>query len=193
MRLVLSAVLVLLVSGCSYAVQGSPVGEGVLDVDPPFSSERPTPPTDSSSSEDPSAPIDGEAGRVCSVLSWKDLPYPDTKPEDPPTQINYDSTFDESCKWQTKSGSKEVGVSLRFRDGNPIKLEKSTGTFDVKGRTVTYFDRTDDPEVQPSCVLIMDYAGGGLGIIVIDGSDKFGKICDQGKHVAEVMLNKEPS
>lgn len=190
MRLVLSAVLLLLVSGCSYAVQGQPVGAGVLDVEPPFSSERPTQP---SGSEDPSEPIDGEAGRVCSVLTWKDLPYPDTDAASPPTQINYDSTFDESCKWQTKSGTTEVGVSLRFREGKQIKLEKTSGTFDVKGRTVTYFDRTDDPEVQPSCVLVMDYAGGGLGIIIIDGSDKFGSICDQGKHVAEVMMNKEPA
>ncbi|TWP53472.1 DUF3558 domain-containing protein [Lentzea tibetensis] len=190
MRLVLSAVLLLLVSGCSYAVQGQPVTPGVLDVEPPFSSERPTPP---SGSEDPSAPIDGEAGRVCSVLTWKDLPYPNTDPAGPATQINYDSTFDESCKWQTKTGTTEVGVSLRFREAKSITLEKTSGTFDVKGRTVTYFDRTDDPDVQPSCVLVMDYAGGGLGIIVIDGSDKFGSICDQGKHVAEVMMNKEPA
>ncbi|GLZ30232.1 hypothetical protein Lesp02_24220 [Lentzea sp. NBRC 105346] len=191
MRLVLSAVLVLLVSGCSYAVQGKPVGGDVLNVSPPFSEERPTP--SPSDSNDPTSPIDGEAGRVCSVLQWKDLPYKNTNPTGPPTQINYDSTFDESCKWQTKEGSTEVGVSLRFREAKPITLEKTTGTYDVKGRKVTYYDRTDDPEVQPSCVLVVDYAGGGLGIIVIDGSNKFGSICEQGKHIAEIMMSKEPT
>jgi hypothetical protein len=40
--------------------------------------------------------------------------------------------------------------------------------------------------------MVMDYAGGGLGIIVIDGSFRYGPICDQGKHVAEVLASREP-
>jgi hypothetical protein len=121
------------------------------------------------------------------------MPYSVPDKKAPPTDQNYDPTYDQSCKWQATEGSLDVGVTLRFREGKPVALQQSTGEYDVGGRKITYFDRTADPEVQPSCVLVMDYAGGGLGIIVIDGSNKFGPICDQGKHLAEALLVKEPS
>jgi hypothetical protein len=127
------------------------------------------------------------------LVGWADLPYSVPDKKAPPTDQNYDTTYDQSCKWQTTAGSLDVGVTLRFREGKPVALQQTTGEYDVGGRKITYFDRTTDPEVQPSCVLVMDYAGGGLGIIVIDGSNKFGPICDQGKHLAEALLVKEPS
>lgn len=185
-----------LTSGCAYSVQGTPVGAQVFDVESPFTTEPAAPSTTSptrGSSTPPSNGSDvGRIGDICSFIGWKDLPYQVSTPSAPPTAKGYDETYEQSCKWQTKSGDLDVGVTLRFREGKPLTLQQSTGEFEVGGRKVTYFDRTDDTEVQPSCVLVLDYAGGGLGVIVIDGSSKYGPICDQGKHVAELLLAKEP-
>jgi hypothetical protein len=185
---------VCLTSGCAYSVPGKAIAEGPVDTSPPFSVEQPAPTTSSRpSSASPSSKPASDASNVfCGLLSWKDLPYKTSNLADGPTQTGYDPDFDQSCKWQSKQNGLDVGVTLRFRDGKPITLQTTSGTFDVGGRTVTYFDRTNDKQVQPSCVLVLDYAGGGLGIVVIDGSDQFGPICDQGKHVAEVMLAREP-
>ncbi|MFI9010210.1 DUF3558 family protein [Actinosynnema sp. NPDC053489] len=178
-----------LTSACAYTVNGTPVAEQVLDVDPPFTSANPTP----TGSADPSDEPTGDVGDICSLIGWKDLPYEVPDKNAKPTETGYDTTFDQSCKWQTSVGSLDVGVTLRFREGRSITLEQSNGEFDLGDRKVTYFDRTTDTSVQPSCVLVMDYAGGGIGIIVIDGSARFGAICDQGKKVAELLLQKEPT
>ncbi|MFC6093355.1 DUF3558 family protein [Saccharothrix lopnurensis] len=178
-------------SACAYTVNGTAVSEQVLDIDPPFTSEQQVPSTEPSEPED--EPGTGTVGDICALVGWGDLPYevPDKQAE--PTETGYDTTFDQSCKWQTSVGDLDVGVTLRFREGRAITLEQSNGEFEVEGRAVTYFDRTTDTSVQPSCVLVMDYAGGGIGIIVIDGSARFGAICDQGKKVAEVLLANEPT
>ncbi|MFE2756584.1 DUF3558 family protein [Actinosynnema sp. NPDC059335] len=178
-----------LTSACAYTVNGTPVAEQVLDVDPPFTSARPTPTGSAEPSDEPT----GDVGDICSLIGWKDLPYDVPDKNAKPTETGYDKTFDQSCKWQTSVGSLDVGVTLRFREGRAITLEQSNGEFDLGGRKVTYFDRTTDTSVQPSCVLVMDYAGGGIGIIVIDGSARFGAICDQGKKVAQLLLDKEPA
>ncbi|MFC5053155.1 DUF3558 family protein [Saccharothrix xinjiangensis] len=187
-------------SACAYTVNGTAVSEQVLDIDPPFTTEQPAPSTDSSDPSDPSStsePDDdsdtGTVGDICALVGWKDLPYDVPDKDAEPTETGYDAKFDQSCKWQTAVGDLDVGVTLRFREGQPITLEQSNGEFEVEGRAVTYFDRTTDTSVQPSCVLVMDYAGGGIGIIVIDGSARFGAICDQGKKVAEVLLANEPT
>ncbi|WP_367135967.1 DUF3558 family protein [Saccharothrix sp. HUAS TT1] len=186
-----------LTSACAYTVNGTPVAEQLLDVDPPFTSSRPTPTGSADPSADPTdEPTDeptGNVGDICSLIGWKDLPYDVPDKGAKPTDTGYDETFDQSCKWQTSVGSLDVGVTLRFREGRAITLEQSNGQFDLGDRKVTYFDRTTDTSVQPSCVLVMDYAGGGIGIIVIDGSARYGAICDQGKKVAEVLLEKEPA
>jgi hypothetical protein len=185
-----------LTGGCAYSVQGTPIAEQVFDGESPFPTETTAPPTTSGtkSSTPPASgqPDAGQIGDICAFVGWKDLPYQVSDPSAKPTDKGYDQTFEQSCKWQTKVEKLDVGVTLRFRVGKALTLQQSTGEYDVNGRKITYFDRTDDPEVQPSCVLVMDYAGGGLGIIVIDGTAKFGAICDQGKHVAELMLAKEP-
>jgi hypothetical protein len=181
-----------LTSACAYTVNGTPVAEQVLDVDPPFTSVQPTP----TGSGKPSTKPSGEpskVGDVCSLIGWKDLPYEVPDKNAKPTDTGYDKTFDQSCKWQTSVDSLDVGVTLRFREGRAITLEQSNGEFDLADRKVKYFDRTTDTSVQPSCVLVMDYAGGGIGIIVIDGSARFGAICDQGKKVAEALVAKEPN
>jgi hypothetical protein len=190
-RLVLLLAVLLLASGCvgQTSIQGKPVAQQPLDVQSPFEPKE-------SDSQDPSetpdtAPIDGEAQGVCAELKWTDLPYPDAKADAPPTQINYDSTFDQSCRWTTKVNGTEVGVSLRFREGREITIERTTGEYEVKGKKVTYLDRSDDPEVQASCVLVAPYAGGGLGIIVIDSTGKFGTVCEQGKKIAEKLIERE--
>ncbi len=187
-RVVLSLLVVALglTSGCAYTVHGTPVSAGVLDIEPPFSSSEPTPTTESGE------PRTDPASDYCKLLTWKDLPYEVRDKAGPPTDTNYDPTFDQSCKWQTTVDRLDIGVTLRFRAGRSITLEQSNGEFQVGDRKVTYFDRTTDTSVQPSCVLVMDYAGGGVGIIVIDGSARFGAICEQGKKVAEVLLTKEP-
>ncbi|MFE9745433.1 DUF3558 family protein [Saccharothrix saharensis] len=177
-----------LTSACAYTVNGTPVAEQMLDVDPPFTSAKPTP----TGSADPTDEPTGDVEDICALMGWKDLPYDVPDKNAKPTETGYDDAFDQSCKWQTSVGSLDVGVTLRFREGRAITLEQSNGEFDLGDRKVTYFDRTTDTSVQPSCVLVMDYAGGGLGIIVIDGSARFGAICDQGKKVAEVLLAKEP-
>ncbi|MBW4716491.1 DUF3558 family protein [Saccharothrix obliqua] len=177
-----------LVSGCAYTVNGTPVSAGVLDIEPPFQSNSADPTPTSGSSADPKAD-----NAYCALLSWKDLPYDVKDKSAPPTDTGYDTQFDQSCKWQTTVDKLDVGVTLRFRAGRSISLEQHNGEFQVGGRKVTYFDRTTDTTVQPSCVLVMDYAGGGVGIIVIDGSARFGAICEQGKKVAEVLLSKEPT
>ncbi|MEU4742310.1 DUF3558 family protein [Actinosynnema sp. NPDC023658] len=186
-----------LTSACAYTVNGTPVAEQVLDVDPPFTSAQPAPSESGDPSADPSADPSGEpnadVGDICSLIGWKDLPYDVPDKGAKPTDTGYDKSFDQSCKWQTSVGSLDVGVTLRFRAGRSITLEQSNGEFDLADRKVTYFDRTTDTSVQPSCVLVMDYAGGGLGIIVIDGSARYGAICDQGKKVAETLLAKEPA
>ncbi|GAA3668310.1 hypothetical protein GCM10022267_63580 [Lentzea roselyniae] len=193
-RLVLLLAVLLLASGCARTmVGGSPVAQAPLDAGSPFDQESST---DPSASEDPSAepaPIDGEVQGVCAKLKWTDLPYPGAKADTPPTQINYDSTFDQSCRWTTKIDKVEVGVSLRFREGRQITIERTTGDWDVKGRKVTYLDRSGEQDVEPSCVLVVPYEGGGLGIIIIDSSDKFGAVCDQGRKVAEVLIDRENS
>jgi len=183
-----------LASACSYSVQGTPVEAQVFDIESPFTVERSAPPTTSSTGVPPSTSGSdvGKVGDICAFISWKDLPYKVSTPTAPPTAKGYDETYEQSCKWQTKAGDLDVGVTLRFREGKPLTLQQSTGEFQVGDRKVTYFDRTDDTEVQPSCILVLDYAGGGLGIIVIDGSSDFGPICDQGKKVAELLLAKEP-
>jgi hypothetical protein len=178
-----------LTSACAYTINGTPVAEQVLDVDPPFTSAPRTP----TGSVNPSGSPTGDVGDICELMGWKDLPYDVPDKDAEPTETGYDSSFDQSCKWQTSVDSLDVGVTLRFREGKSITLEQSNGEFDLDDRKVTYFDRTTDTSVQPSCVLVMDYAGGGLGIIVIDGSARYGAICDQGKKVAEVLLEKEPS
>ncbi|WP_433264458.1 DUF3558 family protein [Actinosynnema sp. CS-041913] len=176
-----------LTSGCAYKVNGTPVSAGVLDIEPPFSSTSPT-----STSE--SGPPDADpVGDICKLLTWQDLPYDVRDKSAGPTDTGYDPQFDQSCKWQTSVDRLDVGVTLRFRAGRPITLEQSSGEFDLGDRKVKYFDRTTDTSVQPSCVMVMDYAGGGIGIIVIDGSSRFGAICDQGKKVAEVLKAKEPT
>ena len=188
-RVVLSLLVAALgVSGCAYKVNGTPVA-GVLDVDPPFSSAPPIPTSTSSSG---TGKPDANVGDICELLTWRDLPYQVTDKSAPPTDTDYDPQFDQSCKWQTSVDHLDVGVTLRFRGGRSISLDNSNGSYEVGGRKLTYFDRTTDTSVQPSCVLVMDYAGGGIGIIVIDGSARFGAICDQGKKVAEVLLSKEP-
>jgi len=202
-RAVISLLVVVLglTSGCGYSVRGAAVAEPRLTIDSPFSpelgstspsySEPPssgsTPPS-TSSSDAPADPVKN----LCALIGWSDMPYTGTDKSGPPTDRDYDPTYDQSCKWQTKSGSLDVGVTLRYRAGKPVALQENSGEYDVSGRKVTYLDRTSDTDVQPSCVLVLDYAGGGLGIIVIDGSDKFGSICDQGKHLAEVLITKEP-
>ncbi|MCE6997870.1 DUF3558 family protein [Saccharothrix sp. S26] len=181
-----------LTSACAYTVNGTPVAEQVLDVDPPFTSAQPTPTGSADPSDDRSEPT-GDVGDICALIGWKDLPYDVPDKNAKPTETGYDKTFDQSCKWQTSVGSLDVGVTLRFRAGRAITLEQSNGEFDLGDRKVTYFDRTTDTSVQPSCVLVMDYAGGGIGIIVIDGTARFGAICDQGKKVAEALVAKEPT
>ena len=178
-----------LTSACAYTVNGTPVAEQVLDVDPPFTSAQPTPTGSADPSDEPAADV----GDICALIGWKDLPYdvPDKNAE--PTETGYDDAFDQSCKWQTSVGTLDVGVTLRFRAGRPITLEQSNGEYELGDRKATFFDRTTDTSVQPSCVLVMDYAGGGIGIIVIDGTARFGAICDQGKKVAEALLEKEPT
>ncbi|GAA1355826.1 DUF3558 family protein [Saccharothrix algeriensis] len=181
-----------LASGCAYSVNGTPVSAGVLDVEPPFSSGSPS----TTGEPDPSTtgtPGADPAGDICGLLTWKDLPYDVRDRSAPPTDTGYDPKFDQSCKWQTSVDEFDVGVTLRFRAGRPITLEESNGEFDLGDRKVRYFDRTTDTSVQPSCVMVMDYAGGGIGIIVIDGSARFGAICEQGRKVAEVLLAKEPT
>jgi hypothetical protein len=204
-RAVISLLVVVLglTSGCAYSVQGAAVAEQQLTADTPFSPELestdPSYPSDpssestppSTSPSDPDAPAD-PVKNLCALMGWSDLPYTGTDKNAPPTDRDYDPTYDQSCKWQTKSGDLDVGVTLRYRAGKPVALQENSGEYDLNGRKVTYLDRTSDTEVQPSCVLVMDYAGGGLGIIVIDGSNKFGAICDQGKHLAEVLIAKEP-
>ncbi|MFD9703372.1 DUF3558 family protein [Lentzea sp. NPDC059081] len=195
-RLVLLLAVLLLASGCARTtVGGTAVAQPPLDSSSPFDEEKDSS-TDPSASEDPeTAPIDGEVQGVCAKLKWTDLPYPGAKAETPPSQINYDSTFDQSCRWTTKVDGVEVGVSLRYREGKQITIERTTGDWDVKGHKVTYLDRADDPdpEVDPSCVLVVPYEGGGLGIIIIDSSGKFGTVCDQGRKVAEVLIDRETS
>ncbi|ANZ38151.1 hypothetical protein BBK82_20885 [Lentzea guizhouensis] len=205
-RLVLLLAVLLLASGCAgKTIEGSPKAQDAIDAASPFDQEAPSsedPSPEDPTSEDPSAedpedpdtaPIDGEVQGVCAVLKWTDLPYPGAKPETPPTQINYDSTFDQSCRWTTKVDNVEVGVSLRFREGRQITIERTTGEYDVNGQKVTYLDRSDDPEVQPTCVLVAPYDGGGLGIIVIDSTGKFGPVCEQGRKIAETMLSRTPN
>ncbi|MCR3753498.1 DUF3558 domain-containing protein [Lentzea californiensis] len=193
-RLVLLLAVLVLASGCARAiVEGSPVAQAPLDVTSPFGEEGSTDPsTEPSESEDPeSAPIDGEITPNCAKLKWTDLPYPGAKAETPPTQINYDSTFEESCRWTTKIDGVEVGVSLRYRDSKQIKIERTTGEWDVKDHKIAYLDRSGEQDVEPSCVLALPYNGGGLGIIVIDSSGKFGDVCEQGRKIAEVMIDRE--
>ncbi|MFD1151995.1 DUF3558 family protein [Saccharothrix hoggarensis] len=177
-----------LTSACAYTVNGTPVAEQLLDVDPPFTSAQPTPTKTGQPSGEPS-----EVGDICQLIGWGDLPYDVPDKDAEPTDTGYDESFDQSCKWQTSVGTLDVGVTLRFREGRAITLEQSNGEFDLPDRKVKYFDRTTDTSVQPSCVLVMDYAGGGIGIIVIDGSARFGAICEQGKKVAEVLISKEPT
>ncbi|RKT57252.1 DUF3558 family protein [Saccharothrix australiensis] len=185
-----------LTSGCAYTVNGTPVSAGVLDIEPPFSSteQKPTPRSGEREPTPRSGEPDADAvGDVCKLLTWKDLPYEVRDKSAAPTDTGYDPKFDQSCKWQTTVDQLDVGVTLRFRAGRPITLEQTNGEFDLGDRKVKYFDRTTDTSVQPSCVLVMDYAGGGLGIIVIDGSARYGAICEQGKKVAEVLRSKEPT
>jgi hypothetical protein len=179
-----------LTTACSYTVRGAAVSAELPDVDPPFSATKASPATTTSAR--PSGGAD-PVGDICALVGWKDLPYDVPDKNAAPTDTGYDPEFDQSCKWQTSVDHLDVGVTLRFRAGRAITLEKTNGEYDVDGRKVTYFDRTTDPAVQPSCILVMDYAGGGIGIIVIDGSARFGAICDQGKKVAEVLLSKEPA
>jgi hypothetical protein len=193
-RLVLLLAVLVLASGCARAtVGGSPVAQAPLDVTSPFDQAGSTDPsTDPSESQDPgNSPIDGEITPTCAKLKWTDLPYPGAKAETPPTQINYDSTFGESCRWTTKIDNVEVGVSLRYREGKQITIERTTGDWDVKGHKVMYLDRSGEQDVEPSCVLALPYNGGGLGIIIIDSSGKFGSVCDQGRKVAEVLIDRE--
>ena len=193
-RLVLLLAVLVFASGCARAVvEGSPVAQAPLDVTSPFDKEGSTDPSaEPSESEDPeTAPIDGEITPHCAKLKWTDLPYPGAKAETPPTQINYDSTFEESCRWTTKVDDVEVGVSLRYREAKQITIERTTGEWNVKDHKVMYLDRSDEPDVEPSCVVALPYAGGGLGIIVIDSSGKFGTVCDQARKVAEVMVDRE--
>ncbi|MGM1064757.1 DUF3558 family protein [Saccharothrix sp. Mg75] len=194
-RVVISLLVAVLglTGACAYTVNGTPVAEQVLDVDPPFTSGSEPTPTDEDDPSSTSDPDAGQVGDICALISWKDLPYEVEDKNAEPTETGYDTTFDQSCKWQTSVGSLDVGVTLRFREGKTITLEQSNGEFEVGDRKVTYFDRTTDTTVQPSCVLVMDYAGGGIGIIVIDGTARFGGICDQGRKVAEVLLEKEPA
>lgn len=189
-RLVLLLGVLVLVSGCTgTAIEGRPVAQQALDATSPFDQGGSSQPDPSGDPE--TTPVDGEVKGVCAALKWTDLPYPGAKESTPPTQINYDSTFDQSCRWTTKIDDVEVGVSLRFREGKEIKIERTTGEFQVKGKKVSYLDRTDDEGVQPTCVLVVPYNGGGLGIIVIDSTGKFGTVCEQGRKVAEVMLERE--
>jgi uncharacterized protein DUF3558 len=206
-RAVISLLVVVLglTSGCGATVRGTPVAEPALNIDSPFSpdtgedSTDPTysdPPTSgsdypSTTESAPDTPVD-PVKNLCALVGWADMPYTVPDKTAPPTDRDYDSTYDQSCKWQTKAGTMDVGVTLRYRAGKPVALQESSGEYDLTGHKVTYLDRTTDAEVQPSCVLVMDYAGGGLGIIVIDGSNNYGAICDQGKHLAEVLLAKEP-
>ncbi|MET9224963.1 DUF3558 domain-containing protein [Lentzea sp. NPDC003310] len=194
-RLVLLLAVLVLASGCARAiVEGSPVAQAPLDVTSPFDQDGSSsdPSTEPTESEDPeTAPVDGEITPTCAKLKWTDLPYPGAKAETPPTQINYDSTFEESCRWTTKVDDVEVGVSLRVRDGKQIKIERTTGEWDIKEHKVSYLDRSGEPEVEPSCVLTLPYNGGGLGIIVIDSTGKFGGVCDQGRKIAELMIERE--
>jgi hypothetical protein len=200
-RAVISLLVVVLglTSGCAYSVRGAAVAEPQLTGDSPFSPEQgstepsysdPSFPSSTSSSS-PDTPAD-PVKNLCALIGWSDMPYSDKDKTAPPTDRDYDPTYDQSCKWQTKSGALDVGVTLRYRAGKPVALQENSGEYDLNGRKVTYLDRSSDADVQPSCVLVLDYAGGGLGIIVIDGSDKFGGICDQGKHLAEVLIAKEP-
>ncbi|MDQ2586090.1 DUF3558 family protein [Saccharothrix yanglingensis] len=194
-RVVISLLVAVLglTGACAYTVNGTPVSEQVLDVDPPFTSGTEPTPTDDDDPSSTSDPDTGSVGDICALIGWKDLPYEVEDKNAEPTETGYDSTFDQSCKWQTSVGSLDVGVTLRFREGRTITLEQNNGEFQVGDRKVTYFDRTTDTTVQPSCVLVMDYAGGGIGIIVIDGTARFGGICDQGRKVAEALLEKEPN
>ncbi|MGW6934762.1 DUF3558 family protein [Lentzea sp. NPDC054927] len=193
-RLVLLLAVLVLASGCARTtVGGSPVAQSPLDAESPFGQESSTDPSASEEPDPETAPIDGEVQGVCAKLKWTDLPYPGAKAETPPTQINYDSTFDQSCRWTTKIDNVEVGVSLRFREGRQVTIERTTGDWDVKGHKVSYLDRSSEEGVEPSCVLVVPYDGGGLGIIIIDSSGKFGTVCDQGRKIAEVMIDRETS
>ena len=69
--------------------------------------------------------------------------------------------------------------------------DKGVQPWDVKGHKVVYLDRSGEQDVEPSCVLALPYNGGGLGIIIIDSSGKFGSVCDQGRKVAEVLIDRE--
>lgn len=193
-RLVLLLAVLVLASGCARTtVEGSPAAQAPLDAESPFDKEGSTDPSASEEPDPETSPIDGEVQGVCAKLKWTDLPYPGAKAETPPTQINYDSTFDQSCRWTTKIENVEVGVSLRFREGRQITIERTTGDWDVKGHKVSYLDRSSEEGIEPTCVLVVPYDGGGLGIIVIDSSGKFGTVCDQGRKVAEVLIDRETS
>ncbi|WP_199439247.1 DUF3558 family protein [Umezawaea beigongshangensis] len=196
-RAVISLVVAVLClsSGCAYSIQGTPVAGIPGDVVPPFETDTPAPSTSRSTPNSSSAP-EPASFDLCELLSWKDLPYEVADKSAPPTKTGYDTEYEQSCSWQTQlkeSAVQEVGISLRFREGKALTLDEQTATYDVGGRTVFYLDRSEDPDVQPSCVLVLEYAGGGLGIIAIDGSNKYGGICEQGRKAAEVLLSKEPA
>ncbi|KAA2259458.1 DUF3558 domain-containing protein [Solihabitans fulvus] len=203
--LVLLAMTGVLVGACAKPIPGTPValhGGIVSSLDPGFptddsstpsstSGSPSTPPSSGSQSGTPSAVVN-----VCSLLKWTDLPYKGTDSQPSPTDTNVDTTFDQSCRWQTSVDNLDVGVSLRYRIGKSLTMKQTSGTYDVDGRKVTYYDNTSGTgtgsKVQPSCVLTMDYVGGGLGIIIVDGTFRYGTVCEQGKAVAQVMLAKEP-
>ncbi len=129
---------------------------------------------------------------LCALLTFADLPYKNTDPAAPPTEVGFDQDYDQSCMWKVSVDSVDVGVTLRYRKGRGLSIDQANGEYRLADRTLSYRDQTASAEYQGNCVLTMDYAGGGIGIIVIDGTFRFGPLCEQGKHIAEVLVSREP-
>jgi Protein of unknown function (DUF3558) len=175
---------------------------GIATADPQAVLSTPTTGSADSSGSDSAPtdnPLDGPpvsgtpamAQKLCTLLTFDDLPFKSQgdNATDPKNDTNISTDFDQSCRWtyQLAQQGLKVGVQLYYRKTKSLAVKNPNGTYTVAGRPVLY-QQPDDT----SCVLSMKYADGNVGIGVIDASKLFGPQCELGKHIAEVIIGREP-
>jgi hypothetical protein len=180
-----------LTAACGQRIQGTALADPGAVLSTTTSTPSTTKTTDNPLESAPPSGAPAMEQKLCKLLTFDDLPFKSqgANATTPLNDTNISTDFDQSCRWtyEILQPKTKVGVQLYYRKTRSLTVKDPTGTFTVAGRSVPYQQAGDT-----SCVLSLKYADGNVGIGVIDGSKLFGPQCELGKHVAEVIIPREP-
>ncbi|MGH3629176.1 MAG: hypothetical protein ACRDRL_17275 [Sciscionella sp.] len=189
-RLTLIIAIAVLLSGCAATVGGTaqpapgpPPRRTVLG--------SPSPAT--------SPPSTGAAAQpggfdLCHLLAARDLPYAGKGAVSlGSVRRNVNPDYEQSCEYAYGLHGKQVEVLLLFHPNRAVTIKHPAGHYRAGSHAVYYRPVPAEHGASPGCALAMDYAGGGLGVGVSDGTGAFGTPCVQGRAITALLAQREPA